>query len=66
MTTKQAAETLGVNDSRVRQMIREEGLPATKAGRDWLIRRSDLTRYIAAHRLAPRTGRGRPPKQPKQ
>ncbi len=42
ITTKQAAKKLGINDSRVRQLILAGRLPAEKAGRDWLIKESDL------------------------
>lgn len=37
LTTAQAAEKLGVNASRIRQLIIEGRLPAEKLGRDWLI-----------------------------
>jgi excisionase family DNA binding protein len=37
LTTAQAAELLGVNASRVRQMILAGQLKARKQGRDWLI-----------------------------
>lgn len=43
LTTEQAGERLGVNASRVRQFILEGRLPATKLGRDNLIREEDLT-----------------------
>jgi excisionase family DNA binding protein len=42
MTTTEAASALGVNRSRVRQLILGGRLPATKIGRDWIIRRGDL------------------------
>lgn len=42
LTTKEAAERLGVGDSRIRQLILEGKLIAVKAGRDWLINVSDL------------------------
>lgn len=42
LTTEQAGERLGVNASRVRQFILEGRLPATKLGRDNLIREEDL------------------------
>lgn len=42
LTTRQAAERLGVSDSRIRQLILEGKLVAVKAGRDWLIKTSDL------------------------
>jgi excisionase family DNA binding protein len=42
LTTQQAAEGLGVSDSRIRQLILVGKLAAVKAGRDWLIKVSDL------------------------
>jgi excisionase family DNA binding protein len=42
VTTRQAAERLGVSDSRIRQLILDGKLAAVKAGRDWLIKASDL------------------------
>lgn len=45
MNTTQAAEFLGVNDSRIRQLVRDKELPATKVGRDWIIERKALERY---------------------
>lgn len=54
LTTRQAAEALGVNDSRVRQLARAGTLPATRLGSDWLIRRGDLAAALA------RPGRWRP------
>jgi excisionase family DNA binding protein len=43
LTTQQAAERLGVSASRVRQFILDGRLPATKLGRDNLIREADLS-----------------------
>jgi excisionase family DNA binding protein len=42
LTTKIAATMLHVNDSRVRQLILSGRLPATKIGRDWIIKEKDL------------------------
>lgn len=42
LTTKQAAEKLGVTPGRVRQMIVDGHLPATKMGRDNFIKEADL------------------------
>jgi excisionase family DNA binding protein len=44
LTTKQAAEKLGVNDRRVTALIRAGRLPAQKVGRDWLINPKDLAK----------------------
>jgi excisionase family DNA binding protein len=42
LTTRQAAERLGVTSGRVRQMIVDGQLPAMKMGRDNFIKASDL------------------------
>jgi len=42
LTTQEAAEKLGVTAGRVRQMIVDGQLPATKFGRDNLIQEADL------------------------
>jgi excisionase family DNA binding protein len=44
LTTKQAAEELGVSERRVRQIVGTDLLPATRVGRDWVIRRGDLAK----------------------
>lgn len=62
MTAAQAAELLGVNDSRIRQMIREEGLKAQRFGRSWMLRRGDVEEYSREHRQPQPGKRGRPPK----
>jgi excisionase family DNA binding protein len=55
LTTQQAAEKLGVTAGRVRQMIVDGQLPATKMGRDNFIKEIDL-------RLVENRKVGRPPK----
>ena len=55
VTTQQAAEELGVTDSRVRQLVLDGTLPAEKFGRSHMIRRRDL-------KLVPSASRGRPRK----
>ena len=57
LTAKQAAEKLGVNDSRVRQLIQSKKLPAEKYGNLWLINESDL------ELVKDRKPTGRPPKE---
>lgn len=54
LSTKQAAEILGVSSVRVFQLIQEGVLPATKIGRDWFIKEEDLEKAKS------RPGRGRP------
>jgi excisionase family DNA binding protein len=48
LTTKQAAGKLGVHDSRVRQVILEGKLKATKFGNAWVIDEQDLLTYQGA------------------
>jgi len=45
VTTKQAAEILGVEPSRVRQLILSGQLPASKPGREWMLRRRDVEAF---------------------
>jgi excisionase family DNA binding protein len=45
LTVIEATKELGVNDSRVRQLIREGKLSAIKRGRDWLISKAEIERY---------------------
>jgi excisionase family DNA binding protein len=42
LTTKEVAEKLGVSVRRVQAMISDSVLPATKLGRDYLVKESDL------------------------
>jgi len=42
LTTQQAAERLGITDSRVRQLVLEGRLPAQRFGRSHMIRAADL------------------------
>lgn len=42
LTTKEVAEKLGVSLRRVQAMIEAGRLPATKFGRDYMIREKDL------------------------
>lgn len=56
LTTKQAAERLGVSVRRVHALIQDERLPAEKLGRDYVIKEADLK--LVADRPT-----GRPPKQ---
>jgi excisionase family DNA binding protein len=55
LTTLEVADKLGVTPGRVRQMIVDGQLPATKMGRDNFIKESDL-------RLVENRKVGRPPK----
>ena len=55
LTTKEAAERLGVTPARVRQLVLAGDLPAEKFGRDLMIQENDL-------RLVRDRPMGRPPK----
>jgi excisionase family DNA binding protein len=59
LTTQQAAERLGITDSRVRQLVLEGRLPAQKFGHLNMIREQDLE-------LVSDIKRGRPPKKDKK
>lgn len=54
LTTKDAAQRLGISAIRVRVLIRESRLPATKVGRDWLIQEDDLVMVQERKPGAPR------------
>ncbi len=56
LTAKQAAEKLGVSPGRVRQLVAEKRLPATKFGNSLMILKSDL-RLVRERKKT-----GRPPK----
>lgn len=58
MTTKEAAEYLGVSPSRIRQLIMDGVLTATKRGRDNWIERDQVERHKVE-----RAPRGRPRKE---
>lgn len=45
LTTAQAATALGVNASRVRQLILAGRIRAEKRGRDWLVESDSLAEY---------------------
>lgn len=55
LSTSDVAAVLGINDSRVRQLILHKRLPATKIGGHWLISSDDLA-------LVQQRKPGRPPK----
>ena len=44
LSTAQAAKILGVNDSRVRQLILAGRLPAQKIGGNWIVYEKDLSK----------------------
>jgi len=56
ITTKEAAEKLGVSVRRVQAMITDGTLPAVKLGRDYVVKETDLE-------LIKDRKPGRPPKE---
>lgn len=60
LTTKQAAEKLGVSVGRVQQLVAENRLPSVKIGRDRFILEKDLELVRERKRT------GRPPKKQPQ
>jgi excisionase family DNA binding protein len=58
LTTKQAAQVLGVVPGTVKMYIRRRLLLATKRGRDWFIPEAEVERYAATRR---KPGRPAPP-----
>lgn len=54
LTVRQVAERLEISPSRVRKLIRDGRLPATKHGRDWAIEQSSLDSFIKVPRRAGR------------
>jgi excisionase family DNA binding protein len=59
LTTKQAAERLGITPRRVQALIEAKRLPAQKFGRDYQIREIDL-------KLVENRKHGRPKKEDKK
>ena len=45
LTTTKCAELMGVSDSWVRYLIIRKQLPATKIGRDWIVKEQDLEKF---------------------
>ena len=47
LTTQEAAKIAGLTDSRIRQLlIEDKDLHGEKFGRQWMIRRSELERWM--------------------
>jgi excisionase family DNA binding protein len=67
LTTKEAAERLGVSVTRVQQLILAERLPAEKMGRDYFIKEDDLKLVADRKPGRPRKAQGKKAsKQPKR
>lgn len=56
LTADEAAQMMGTNDSRVRQLIAEGRLVAVKKGKEWIIAKPSVERYLTT-----KSRRGRPP-----
>ncbi len=52
LKVKDAAELLGLSEDTIRNWInrKQNKLPATKAGRDWLIKRTDLDAFLESQK----------------
>lgn len=46
LTVKDVAEVLRVSDAKVRGLIAEDELSASKIGRSWRVSQNDLDRYL--------------------
>jgi excisionase family DNA binding protein len=57
LTTKEAGKLLGINDSRVRQLIIEGRLPAIKFGNAWVIQEKDLKKVAIRKPGRPKKGK---------
>lgn len=57
LTTQRAAERLGISVRRVQALIKSSQLPATKLGRDWVIRADDLEAFAKLPRHTGRPGK---------
>ncbi|MGH9855618.1 MAG: helix-turn-helix domain-containing protein [Blastocatellia bacterium] len=61
MTTKEAAQILGITDGRVRQMILKGQLPAKRFGRVLTLSRSDVETLLGRKTGRPKKGRSAKP-----
>jgi len=52
LTAEQVADLLHVHANTIYRWIRNLDLPATKVGRKWLVRRTDLDAWLATERAA--------------
>jgi len=55
----ETAKALGVNDSRVRQLLRGELLRGCKIGKQWTVHREEIERFKAKERKAGNPNFGR-------
>jgi excisionase family DNA binding protein len=46
LTAQEAAELLGTNDSRIRQLIRDKRISAVKKGKEWIVYKPSLAKYV--------------------
>jgi excisionase family DNA binding protein len=61
INTTEAAKILNVNASRIRQLIADGRIKATKTGRDWMIEKSELDGYERGKPGPKPKGAPRPP-----
>ena len=57
LSVAEAARELGVSPARVRKLIADGALPASKAGRAWVLREEDVMDRLSAHVRAGRPKR---------
>lgn len=50
MNTEQVAQYLGVCKTKTYQLLRLKGFPAMKQGGTWLVKKSDLDKWVREHR----------------
>lgn len=62
LSTKQAAEKVGVSVARIQQWIWDGRLPAIRPSRDYLIDAKDLENIVAFRRGRPKKTNGTKPK----
>jgi excisionase family DNA binding protein len=59
LTTKDAAERLGIKPRSVARLIQRKIMKAEKRGRDWFVSEEEIERYKRERRPAHRPGRPR-------
>ena len=56
LSASESAQLLGISPTRVRKLISDGQLPASKVGRNWLLREEDVMQRLSSH---PKAGRPR-------
>lgn len=63
LTTQEAAELSGYHPERIRELIRDGAIAATKKGNSWWVDRKSLVTYLRAAEKAQDKRRGPKPKK---